>query len=73
MLLFTFGQISPLLKKGFSKRKECALFRVDPFSEVACPTGNQEITSSFMEIDHEIFFYSHSLPFTDSRKAFVSF
>ena len=28
---------------------------------------------SFMEIDHEIIFYGHSLPSADSRRAVVSF
>ena len=28
---------------------------------------------SFVKIDHEIFFYGHSLPSADSRRAVVSF
>ena len=47
-----------------------------------CLTGDQEVYEkdpwrvrqhSFMEIDHEIFFYSHSLSSADSRRAVVSF
>ena len=46
-----------------------------------CPTGDQEVAGStlpgqqlsFVEIDHEIFFYIHYLPSADSRREVVSF